>query len=167
MLDAWPAKDISIVHTKEAHENEIKNGPYGKCVWRADNNVVDHQVVALEFEGGVTATFTMSGFTSFIGRQTRVHGTHGELFFDEANRFINLSRFGEKSSRIIDYSGSEDYHPEDKEIVGNWLEAIIKNDPGKILVDSAEALKTNSIVFAAEKSRLEGKIVRAPFFKDI
>ncbi|MDX2442688.1 MAG: Gfo/Idh/MocA family oxidoreductase [Bacteroidales bacterium] len=162
-LNEWPAKDVPVDHTKEAHLLEIQKGPYGKCVWRSDNNVVDHQVVALEFEGGATATFTMSGFTSFIGRQTRIHGTKGDLFFDEANQFIKLSVFGQNSSEIIEFPEKEGYHPEDKEIVGNWLNAIVRNDLQSILVDTTEALENHSIVFAAEKSRLEGKMIQAPF----
>lgn len=162
-LTEWPARDIPTDHNREAHLMEIQKGPYGKCVWRSDNNVVDHQVVALEFEGGATVTFTMSGFTSFIGRQTRIHGTKGDLFFDEANHNIKLSAFGDDSYEIIEFPVTKEYHPEDKEIVGNWLYAIVRNDPQSILVDTAEALENHSIVFAAEKSRLEGKMIQAPF----
>lgn len=162
-LTKWPAKAIPAEHYVKAHLNEIRKGPYGKCVWRSDNNVVDHQVVALEFEGGVTATFTMSGFTSFIGRQTRIHGTKGDLFFDEASQSILITKFGSGKEEKFSFEPDPHTHPEDREIVGIWIEAIVQNDPDRILVDTREALKTHAIVFAAEKSRLESRIIHAPF----
>ena len=120
-------------------------------------------MVALEFKDGITATFTLSGYTSFNGRQTRVHGTEGDLFFDEASHTITVNRFDNRESEKISLPVTEDYHPEDKEIVGNWLEAILKNDPSRINVNTHEALKTHAIVFAAERSRLEKGIVEAQF----
>ena len=38
----------------------LKTGPYGQCVYEAGNDVVDNQVVALQYEGDVSATMTMS-----------------------------------------------------------------------------------------------------------
>lgn len=33
---------------------------YGTCVYEGENDVVDHQIVNIEYEGGITASVTMS-----------------------------------------------------------------------------------------------------------
>jgi len=55
----------------------LTTSPWGRCVWHCDNDAVDHQVLALEFESGITATFTMTAFDS--GRRLTIHGTKGVL----------------------------------------------------------------------------------------
>src|SRR5699024_9499938 len=52
---------------------------YGKCVYRSDNNVVDHQVVNIEFTDGATASFSMCGFTRDQTRIVQIMGTKGEI----------------------------------------------------------------------------------------
>ena len=55
-------------------DEALKDGPYGRYVYACDNDVVDHQVVALEFPGATTATFTMTAFSKAAGRSTRLFG---------------------------------------------------------------------------------------------
>ena len=66
---SWPTSVISADTGIEARTKALREGPYGRCVYRCDNNVVDHQVVAIEFKNDVTAVFTMSAFTNKISGQ--------------------------------------------------------------------------------------------------
>ena len=156
-MNEWPAKDISRIHTKKENLNAVKNGPFGLCVWHADNDVVDHQVVMMEFEGGATATCTLTGFSSTNGRRIRLQGTHGEMLFDEAAGSISVKRFTEQENEIIKIEATESYHPEDQNIVDEWLSSIIKST--SVLVDASEALRTHAVVFAAEMSRKENRTI--------
>jgi predicted dehydrogenase len=160
-LKEWPAAWIGTeVHTKKAHMDAIKTGRFGRCVWRADNDVVDHQVVLMEFGGNVTATFTMTGFTQRIGRIVRINGTKGELLFDEEQSLITLRVFGKDGAKKIKIRQESGGHGgSDERVVKSWLTAITTRDPSGILTDARESLKTHRVVFAAEQSRREGRIV--------
>jgi predicted dehydrogenase len=156
-LSEWPAKDICKVHTSEAHTEAITNGPYGLCVWNANNDVVDHQTVLMEFEGGTTATCTLSGYSATNGRRIRLQGTHGEIYYEEALNQISIKRFADNDYQTVEIPARETYHPEDKDIIDNWISSIIYSTP--VAVDTKEATRTLAVVFAAELSRRENRIV--------
>jgi len=156
--ESWPASLVSADHSREAHRAAIVAGPYGRCVWKCDNDVVDHQVVAMEFENGVTATFTMTAFTRIQGRKIRVHGTEGEIEFTEERMWVRT--FADNREEQIDFVPEEGSHGGgDTRVLVSFLAAIRNNDPRLVLTDVQESLRTHSIVFAAEKSRRQGRMI--------
>lgn len=161
-LDEWPARDICSVHTKKAHLEAITHGPFGVCAWHADNDVVDHQVVMMEFSGGATATCTLSGYSATNGRRIRLQGSLGEMLFDEAAGIITIKRFSDAETETIPILLLESYHPEDKDILNDWISSILLSTPVK--VNSREALRTHSVVFASELSRKENRTVEMKVF---
>ena len=127
-------------------------------MYQCDNDVVDHQVVALEFEGDITATFTMTGFTQRGGRLVRVHGTEGEASFDEQS--ITVRSFRTNNVETIALGAEIGGHGGgDNRVVRDWLDAIRMKAPEKIRTSAQESLRTHTIVFAAERSRREGRTV--------
>src|SRR5690625_728733 len=70
--DQWPVNTVEPSTDLAKRLKAITEGPYGICVYRSDNNVVDHQVVNLEFESGATVAFTMSAFTKEQGRTFQI-----------------------------------------------------------------------------------------------
>jgi predicted dehydrogenase len=148
----------SAEHSREAHLEAIRTGPYGRCVWRADNDVVDHQVVALDFEGGSTATFTMTAFTQHGGRKIRVHGTEGEIEFDESG--MQVRTFSDRRDEDVVFIPEEGGHGGgDARVMRTFLEAVKRGDPSLVRSSVAESLRTHTIVFAAERSRRLGRSV--------
>jgi predicted dehydrogenase len=119
---------------------------------------VDHQVVSLEFDEGITATFTMTAFTQQGGRRIRVHGTDGEIAFDEAT--VVLRTFGEGNVETYALGPETGGHGGgDWRVISSWLQAIRAGDRSLILTDAQESLRTHMIVFAAERARREGRTV--------
>ena len=51
---------------------------YGKCVFKCDNDLVNHQVVNMLFEDDITVSFTMNPFGR-NGRYIHIMGTGGEI----------------------------------------------------------------------------------------
>lgn len=156
--EGWPASVVSLDHSREAHLRAIREGPYGRCAWKCDNDVVDHQVVAMQFADDITATFTMTAFTQQGGRRLRVHGTEGELSFDESS--ITVRTFADGNVQHISIGAEGGGHGGgDLRVVRNWLLALHTRDERTILTGAAESLRTHAVVFAAEKSRREGRTV--------
>jgi len=75
----WPSDVISFEQTAAAREQALREGPYGRCVWQAGNDVVDHQVINLEFGDGVLVAFTMHGFSHENVRTVRYGGSEATL----------------------------------------------------------------------------------------
>jgi predicted dehydrogenase len=77
--DTWPASAVSRESAPESRLEALQTGPYGRCVYRLDNDQVDHQVVSLTFAGGVIATLRVGAFTASNTRTIRILGSHGEI----------------------------------------------------------------------------------------
>ena len=164
----WPVDIITDGRDVEAVRQALREGPYGRCVYHCDNDVVDHQTVNLEFEGGVTAHFTMSAFAHRNGlRQTRICGTRGELigdgetltvhrFLDDSVRTIEANPAG--SVDITDGHGGGDYG-----LVEHWV-ASLRNGSA-MLTGAEQTLDSHRIVFAAEESRRTRKTVELESFE--
>ena len=75
----WPVSVISEDLSQEARRRALETGPYGRCVYHCDNDVVDHQTVNLEFESGASGTLFMHGHSHEEGRTMRYDGTRATL----------------------------------------------------------------------------------------
>jgi predicted dehydrogenase len=156
--ESWPAAVVSVDHSREAHLEAVRTGPYGRCVWRVDNDAVDHQVVALEFDGGLTATFTMTAFTQRGGRKIRVHGTEGEVEFTEER--MQVRTFADRRDEEVTFTSESGGHGGgDARVMRSFLEAVRRGDPSLVTTGVQESLRTHTIVFAAELSRRRGRAV--------
>ncbi|XP_041655842.1 uncharacterized protein zgc:154075 isoform X1 [Cheilinus undulatus] len=164
---SWPVSVIcqSSLPDIETVTEALKNGPYGRCVYECDNDVCSNQVVNMEFEGGLTAAFSMVAFTEEIcQRQTNIYGSKGELSYD--GHAVHVFDFlTQRSKKHTAYSnapkqfamsghGEADYH-----LIDAFISAVANNDPSLICSGPEETLMSHLLVFEAERSRLESRVV--------
>lgn len=157
----WPVSVITDSLTENGVRAALRDGPYGRCVYASDNDVVDHQVVAMEFGGGVTATFTMTAFTPHLDRRTQIFGTRGYL--DGTGEHVTVHDFltGETTSQEVRSAGQDaaaGHGGGDAGLLDAFTRAVATGDGSHILSGPAESLESHLAVFAAERARLTGTV---------
>jgi predicted dehydrogenase len=132
---------------------------FGRCVYRCDNDVADHQGVLLEFEDGLVATFTLTAFTQDCRRKLRAQGTGGEIEMQEeaAGQRIRWRSFAAAEAAELFLPAEDGTHGgADARLVAAWLEDLHAGRAGAILSDAQASLASHRIAFAAEESRKRG-----------
>jgi predicted dehydrogenase len=159
---AWQVDVLAAELTHESVEQALREGPYGRCVYRCDNDVVDHQVVNVEFADGRTGVFTMAGFSKPEGnRETVIFGTHGELRCDGDTVTVYDFRTDEVTTYPIEV-GNETilgHAGGDPAMIRSFVEALCTGDTSHLLSGADETLASHLTVFAAERARREGRVM--------
>ncbi len=162
----WPTSAISNDHSYEARVRALKEGPYGRCVYHCDNNVVDHQVVGMEFANGVTAVFTMCAFTNEISRTIKLMGTKGEIRGAMEKNEILVKTFGTNTEGLIRLSESGSGHSGgDDGVMSSFVKLLQPGSAGQSRSDIADSVHSHLMAFAAERSRLEKKAVNLSHYE--
>ncbi|MFD8740254.1 Gfo/Idh/MocA family protein [Streptomyces sp. NPDC059618] len=158
----WPLSVVVDDFTPEALESALREGPYGRCVYACDNDVVDHQVVSMEFASGATATFTMTAFTEQADRRTRIFGTRGELRGD--GRTLSVYDFLTRTEEPVDLTarGAMDaaggHGGGDAALMNAFVAAVATGDPALVKSGPQESLTSHLTVLAAERARHAGTV---------
>jgi len=162
----WPVAPLvdglaDIENVTEA----LKNGPYGVCVYESGNDVCDNQVVNIEFSNGATASFTMVAFTeSICDRQVRLHFSHGEIIGDMHT--FTVTDFRKKQTKThAPKSEGGGHGGGDMGLIRSFVEAVRTERQGVLGTSVEEVLKSHLTVFAAEKSRREGRVINCIEFE--
>ncbi len=159
----WPVNVLAHEVTRETIMDALRNGPYGRCVYACDNDVVDNQVVNMLFDNGSTVSMTMTAFNSHGGRLTRIFGTRGSI--DTDSNTITLFDFLTNEKTIINTAIKNDggilsgHGGGDGGLMDAFISAVAEQDPSKILSGTDETLESHLMVFAAEESRKTGKVM--------
>ena len=150
------------VPTDEEVEVALQTTDYGLCVYHANNDVVDHQVVTMEFEGGITVSFSMNSFNKG-GRYIRLFGSKGEIFADMRESSIKVYTFADGETRDVPVKKLDDtivggHGGGDVGIAKELYEYLSGSYTGYRAADIVTSVKNHLIGFAAEKARHSGTI---------
>lgn len=159
-LPGWPT---NILHPEPTRENVLevlKTSNYGRCVYQMDNDVVDHQSLSIQFEGGATASFTMSGFSHHQDREIHVMGTKGHLWGSFRDKKIHVGIFGQEPYEIDVEALCDDFSGHgggDARMVYDVIRLIRGDEFDTSSITSIErSVESHELAFAAEASRVRG-----------
>ena len=152
--------------TEDDLRRAVRTNEYGKCVFQTDNNVVDHQVVNMEFEGGVTASLSMTAFNKG-GRDIYVMGTDGTLHGRMKEPYFTYVsvKTGETTQIPIEDASKAGEHfggghgGGDQGIMEAFFSRMKGTYNGKSISSLRQSVDNHLMAFAAEESRLNGTVV--------
>lgn len=158
--NSWISSILSVENTLESTYEALKTGPYGRCVYHCDNDVVDHQQTNLLMEDGSTISFTMCAFTENCYRYFKAMGTKGEIEADMRSNLIHIREFG-KEEEVIDVrtiaSDLKGHGGGDSGIVADFLDMLLSDrEETERTTTLVNSMESHFIALAAEESRLKG-----------
>ncbi len=156
----WPWSDLGPDPSRAARRQALESGPFGRCVYRCDNDVADHQVVAVEFEGGSTGSFAVHGHATRECRTLRITGSAGELRGNLESGEIEISRHGafEVERRRLEQSPLGHFGG-DLGLLTHVIAAVRGGARGDARASGRTALTSHLLGFAAEQAREGGSVV--------
>lgn len=157
-------------YTDEEIEESLKTTDYGLCVFHANNDVLDHQVVSMEFEGDVTATLTVNAFNDG-GRYIRIYGTKGELYAYMSDTEITVRTFADKKKHHISVQETEEsiaggHGGGDFGIVCDLYDYLNGTYNGCSVAEIRTSVSNHLIGFAAEEARHSNTVVSIDKFNE-
>jgi hypothetical protein len=152
----WPTSAITEELDPEGIMRALREGPYGRCVYRCGNDQVDHQETLIEFESGLTASLRMHGHSHQEGRTLRIDGSRATLrgSFGSHGELELCDKASGKRRRLPVKSSPFGHEEGDVGIMDRFVDVLngAKTDP-------EEALMSHLLAFAAHKARVERRVV--------
>lgn len=147
--------------TPENIRKYIKGTQYDKCVFKTDNDVVDHQVTIMKFEGEKTAMHQMTAFSKEIYRDIKIHGTKAELYGHMEDEVLEIRPFvGEvKQIPIVKKFNYGNHGGGDAGLMHDLYLFLNGETPDGISLLEV-SLDSHKMSFTAEQSRVEGKNIK-------
>ena len=161
----WPVNVITADFSMEGRLKALREGPYGRCVYHCDNDVVDHQVVNMELESGTTLVFTMQGHSHNNVRTMRYEGTRATLRASEAAWEITVHDHLTGAEETFRPPRGGSGHGGGDEGVMNAFISSLRNPELSPMTSARASLESHLMAFAAERARIEGIMIDLAAYK--
>jgi predicted dehydrogenase len=168
----WSSLEHLAAPTIEDKINSLKgDNPYGRCVWRCDNDVVDHQSVVIAFADGCTATLNMIGGAAKPSRSLHLVGTRGEIqgYMEDSKftiRHLDPRPGCEYRETIVDLKISGDmtgarggHGGGDLRLVADFLRLLRGETPSLSSTALEDSISGHLIGFGADRAMETGTVV--------
>ena len=157
-IPGWPTHVLNPDPTEENIMEALRTTDYGRCVYAMDNDVVDHQVVNIEFEDGIIASFTMSGFNNDQTRTLRIAGTEGEIWGNFHKKELYWQRYrGEVHTVDLTDALSGGHGGGDTGLMKDMIRLFRGDDFDTTSITTLDrSAESHYLAFAAEASRVKG-----------
>jgi len=163
----WPWSDLSPDPGRDARRRALERGPYGRCVYRCDNDQPDHQVVAVEFAGGLTGSFSVQGLAAEEERTLRITGSRGELRGRLTSGSLELRRAGSLAVHREEHPGSPIGHfGGDEGLCHHFCDSVSRGAGAGDRASGRVALEGHLLGYAAERARDRGGVVELAAFRE-
>jgi predicted dehydrogenase len=160
----WPRSILTLDPTPKNLYEALLTGPYGRCVYRCGNDVVDHQVVMMEFEGGISVTLTMHGHSHIEGRTTKIEGSQASLeaSFSLGGSWVEVSdhRNGEITRYNTSAALQSSHSGGDEGLMSAFIDSLQGGKMAAARRNALQALDSHLLAFAAEESRTTQRTIQ-------
>jgi len=153
------AQAITPDLSKEGIIQALQTGPYGRCVFRCDNDVLDNQLTLIEMEDGTNVTLNMHGFSYDGGRSLRVQGTKGSISGETLMREITVYDHLTGRQDILHPGKVTGGHGGgDDGLISAFIRSV-QSGTQDVMTSGRISLESHLMAFAAEESRISGQPV--------
>lgn len=160
----WPATLLGPDQSEAGILKALETSPYGRCVYRCDNDVCDHQVTIIEFKNGVNVSFTLSGFTNRMCREIKIMCEYGEINACDDGDQIEITRFNSNQAEqinktLIRTAQVEGFHGGGDSLLMEDFISNLENGNSDSKTNIERSIESHVMAYAAELSRVTGKVI--------
>ena len=160
----WPATLLGPDQSEAGIRKALETSPYGRCVYRCDNNVCDHQVTIIEFKNGVNVSFTLSGFTNRMCREIKIMCEYGEINACDDGDQIEITRFNSNqveqiNKTLIRTAQVEGFHGGGDSLLMEDFISNLEGGSAESKTAIERSIESHVMACAAELSRVTGKVI--------